>query len=103
MAGAGQEGVMLVDAGAGRCSVAGDLTLATTETLWRELRSSGLLRTATSVDLGQVRESDSAGLALLVAWRASCKANGVHLAMNAVPERLFALARLTSAEAMLAG
>jgi ABC-type transporter Mla MlaB component len=94
---------MLVDAGGGQCTVAGDLTLDTAGMLWRELRSSGLLSRATSVDLGQVRGSDSAGLALLIAWRASCKAGGGNLVVKSLPERLRALAQLTDAEAMLSG
>jgi phospholipid transport system transporter-binding protein len=83
--------------------VAGDLTLATAGTLWRQLRANGLLRGASSVDLGQVRGSDSAGLALLIAWRASCRASGGDLVVKDVPERLVALARLTGAEGFLSG
>ena len=94
---------MLVDAGGGQCAVVGDLTLATAGKLWRELRSSGLLSSATSVDLEKAGASDSAGLALLIAWRASCKANGGNLVVKSLPERLRALAQLTDAEAMLSG
>ena len=103
MAGSRQEDVTLVNAGAGQCSVAGDLTLATAADLWRQLRSSGLLRGAASVDLSLVRECDSAGLALLLAWRASCQANGGDLVVKDLPARLVALARLTEAQAMLSG
>ena len=103
MAGARQEDLMLVDAGAGQCTVAGDLTLATAATLWRQLQSTGLLRSATSVDLSQVKDADSAGLALLIAWRASCKANGGDLLVKSPPQRLSALARLTDAEGMFSG
>jgi phospholipid transport system transporter-binding protein len=94
---------MLVDSGAGQCTLAGDLTLATAGTLWRQLRASGLLRNAGSVNLGQVQDSDSAGLALLIAWRASCMANGGDLVVKALPGRLSALAQITEAEGMLAG
>jgi phospholipid transport system transporter-binding protein len=94
---------VLVDSGAGQCTLAGDLTLATAGALWRQLRSSGLLRSASSVDLGRVKDSDSAGLALLIAWRASCRANGGDLVVRSVPERLSALARITDAQAMLSG
>ncbi|MEO8306912.1 MAG: STAS domain-containing protein [Pseudomonadota bacterium] len=93
----------LVDMGGGQCSVSGALTLASADSLWRQLRSSGLLGNATSVDLGQVTESDSAGLALLVAWRASCKASGGDLVVKALPVRLAALARLTDAQGILSG
>ena len=93
----------LIHAGAGQCSVAGDLTLATAADLWRELRGSGLLRGDASVDLSQVSECDSAGLALLLAWRASCQANGGDLVVKELPGRLAALAGLTEAQAMLSG
>ncbi len=94
---------VLVDAAAGRCTVTGDLTLATAGTLWRQLQANGLLRGTSSVDLGQVRGSDSAGLALLIAWRASCRASGGDLVVKDVPERLIALARLTGAQEFLSG
>ena len=83
--------------------MAGDLTLATAESLWRQLRDSGLMHGTRTVDLGQVRESDSAGLALLVAWRAGCLAGGGDLHVTSLPERLAALARLTDANAILSG
>jgi ABC-type transporter Mla MlaB component len=94
---------VLVDAGEGRCTVAGDLTLATSESLWRQLRDSGLMHGTRTVDLGQVRESDSAGLALLIAWRAGCLAGGGDLHVTSLPDRLAALARLTDANAILSG
>jgi len=94
---------MLADQGAGRCTLSGDLTVATVEPLWRELRASGLLRSARSVDLARVAESDSSGLALLIAWRGSCRANGGDLVVNAMPERIAALARLTDAETIVSG
>jgi phospholipid transport system transporter-binding protein len=97
----GASPAVLVDSGAGQCTVAGDLTLATAGALWRQLQASGLLRGASSVDLGQVRNSDSAGLALLIAWRASCRANGGDLVVRTVPERLSALARITDAQGLL--
>jgi ABC-type transporter Mla MlaB component len=71
--------------------------------LWQQLRASGLLREAGSADLGNVAQSDSAGLALLIAWRASCLASGHDLKVVALPERLAALARLTDADGILSG
>jgi ABC-type transporter Mla MlaB component len=94
----GESPAVLVDSGAGQCTLAGDLTLATAGTLWRQLRTGGLLRSASSVDLGQVKDSDSAGLALLIAWRASCMANGGSLVVTALPA-----AQITDAQGMLAG
>ena len=93
----------LADQGGGRCTLAGDLTLATVDELWKQLHASNLLRTANSVDASQVGKSDSAGLALLVAWRAARQKGGGDLSITHLPERLSALARLTDAQAIVSG
>lgn len=90
-------------AAAGGCAVAGQLGFETVPALWRRLREQGLLTSARSVDLSGVTEADSAGLALLVAWRAAREAAGGQLRFEAVPERLQALARLTEAQSLLEG
>jgi len=94
---------IVTDQGAGQCSLAGDLTLATADQLWKQLQSTGLLGSATRVDTGGVGRSDSAGLALLVAWRAVRRINGGDLSITSLPSRLTALARLTDAEAIVCG
>jgi len=86
---------------AGRCALAGDLTLATAGELWKLLRSSGLLHSADSVDASGVADSDSAGLALLIAWRAARIKAGGDLAITSLPARLSALARITEAEGIV--
>lgn len=91
----------LADCGEGRCTLTGSLTLETAPWLWRELQNSGLLTGATEVDLSGVAESDSAGLALLVAWRASCRCAGRDVGFTDPPQRLQLLAALTGAEAVL--
>jgi phospholipid transport system transporter-binding protein len=93
----------VIDQGAGRCALAGDLTLATADRLWNQLHATGLLRTASHVDASQLAKSDSAGLALLVAWRAVRRKDGGDLAITSLPGRLTALARLTDAEDIVSG
>jgi phospholipid transport system transporter-binding protein len=85
----------------GRCAVSGVLTLATAPELWKQLKAGGLLHAAREADLSGVTDADSAGLALLVAWRGHCLAAGGALGFHGLPARLVALARLTSAEAAL--
>jgi phospholipid transport system transporter-binding protein len=87
--------------GEGRCAITGVLTLETAPDLWRQLKSGGLLRAAREADLSGVTDADSAGLALLVAWRGHCLAAGGALGFHGLPARVVALARLTSAEAAL--
>jgi phospholipid transport system transporter-binding protein len=85
----------------GGCSLSGELTFATVPQLWRDLERGGLLRSATVADLSAVSDADSAGLALLVAWRSRRRAAGADVGFVAPPERLMALARLTGAETIL--
>lgn len=80
----------------------GALGFATVPALWRELCDRGLLAVPCSVDLSGVTHADSAGLALLVAWRAAGRARGEgSVRFTAVPPRLQALAGLTQAQALL--
>lgn len=92
----------LAERGAGRCTLAGSLTLETAGWLWRELQTGGLLTGAAEADLSGVTESDSTGLALLVAWRASRRQAGGDLNFIGVPQRLQLLAALTGAQGALA-
>jgi phospholipid transport system transporter-binding protein len=91
----------LADRGEGRCALSGVLTLESVPWLWKELQKLGLLSAAREADLSGLANSDSAGLALLIAWRACCRSDGGDLVFAAVPERLMALAHLTDAEGLL--
>jgi len=91
----------LAERGAGRCALSGALTFETAPWLWKQLESGGLLRTADEADLSDVGDADSAGLALLVAWRAGRRAAGADLRFIGMPAKLSALAQLTDAEAAL--
>jgi phospholipid transport system transporter-binding protein len=91
----------LADRGGGRCALSGALTLESTPWLWKELQAGGLLDNAVEADLSGVDTADSAGLALLVAWKAACRRQGRELAFTGVPGRLRALAALTDAGRLL--
>jgi len=91
----------LAERDAGRCTLAGALTLETAPWLWSELRDGGLLASAVEADLAGVTESDSAGLALLIAWRAVRRNTGGEIRFTGLPQRLQLLAALTGAEAAL--
>lgn len=91
----------LADRGHGRCSVSGALTLESAPWLWKELETVGLLSQAREVDLSGITSADSAGLALLVAWKANCRRLGAELAFSGVPASLVALAALTDAQPLL--
>ncbi len=91
----------LADKGDGRCAIVGALTMETAPWLWQELQAGGLLTAAREADLAGVTDADSAGLALLVAWRGSCAAAGGDLGYRGLPARIMALAQLTGAESAL--
>ena len=57
--------------------------------------------TITSVDLAGLEGSDSATLAMLLAWSAEARCDQRHLVMSGAPEGLRALARLANAEKLL--
>ncbi len=81
--------------------LSGSLTLETAPWLWRELQSGGLLTSATEADLSGLTESDSAGLALLITWRACRRRAGGDMNFTGMPHRLRLLAELTGAQAAL--
>jgi phospholipid transport system transporter-binding protein len=90
----------LSDKGQGRCSLAGALTLESAPWLWKELQA-GLLFSAREADLSGINAADSAGLALLLAWKAHCRKHGGELTFSGVPPTVTALAALTGAQALL--
>lgn len=90
----------LSDKGQGRCALAGALTIGSVPWLWKELQA-GLLYHAREADLSGISTADSAGLALLLAWKAHCRKQGGELTFSSVPPTLTALAALTGAQALL--
>jgi phospholipid transport system transporter-binding protein len=78
----------------GSLAVHGELTLATVAAVWKSLQGE-----VARIDLAGVTRADSAGLALLIAWRSERRPAAVSIAN--VPQSLRALARLTDAESLL--
>jgi phospholipid transport system transporter-binding protein len=93
----------LSEKGEGRCALSGALTFETAPWLWQQLREGSWLQKAREADLSGITDADSAGLALLVAWRAAACAAGGVLRFHSPPLRLLALARITEAESLLQG
>jgi len=54
-----------------------------------------------TIDLGQVRRSNSAGLALLIEWLAEARRHGHSVRYERVPEGLRQIARVCQVEALL--
>ena len=87
---------------AGRVSLSGQLTFDSVIDL--QGREEALLAGSDErleVDLGQVSRSDSAGLALLVAWLRSARKMGKSITFLNVPKQLRAIAAVSGLEALL--
>lgn len=82
--------------------LSGDLTMREVPVLWHRLRSrfesDELPRT---VDLGDVRRTDSSALALLLEWQALAVARGRDIRFENPPESLRVIARLTEVDTLL--
>lgn len=78
----------------------GDLTLATAPKLFAETPRFDLGAMA-CIDLRAVGEVDSAGLALLVHWRATATAAGAQLTFAAAPPQLREMATITGTAKLL--
>jgi ABC-type transporter Mla MlaB component len=92
----------LADEGGGRFAIRGALSFDSVPALWR--RSEDLFRGAAGardVDLAVAEPVDSAGLALLVAWKGRASAVGVALTFSNAPARLVALARISEVDSIL--
>jgi phospholipid transport system transporter-binding protein len=92
------------DAGAGRFTLEGAVTMATVT----GLRGAGLQAFARGsgaieVDLAGVQRADSGALALMVDWLAWARTAGRALTYTSVPAALLALARLSGVDELLVG
>lgn len=86
----------------GRFAVQGELTFASVPEM---LKTSARLFQGQSrirLDLSGVRRADSAGLALLIDWRAQAGREKRALDFYAIPEQILAMARVNGVESMLA-
>ena len=81
--------------GDGRFVLRGDLAFETAQQVLR--KSEPLFRDhdAIRVDLSNVEKADSAGLALLLEWKARARQNGTSIEFENIPESLAAIAKTT--------
>ncbi len=97
MSGAAQ----LEQQGPGRWRVSGELSFATVP----ELARAGMQMLAgtdpVEVDLGGVRRSDSAGVALLVEWLRQARQRGVELRYSHLPEQMRNIIRVAGLDRIL--
>jgi phospholipid transport system transporter-binding protein len=89
--------------GAGRFRLAGVLDAKSVIDLFKEgpARFKGL--SDVEIDLADVAESDSAGLALLIEWLRAARRNGQQIRFVNIPAQIAALARISEVDALLEG
>ena len=77
--------------------VSGSMTVKTTPALFGQIVAfdQGMV-----IDLQDVDQIDSAGLALLIYWQTLAQSNGIHLVYRNVPSNLQKLAAICSAESL---
>ncbi len=85
----------IIDQGAGRFIVDGDLTFSTIDK--QTVKSFAFLNTSKhiTVDLGRVSSTDSAGLALMIEWIKYTRHHRAHIVFKNIPEQLLNLAKLS--------
>ncbi|EIC28099.1 MULTISPECIES: STAS domain-containing protein [Methylomicrobium] len=88
-------GLNIIDKGAGHYLVEGDLTFATIDKQTVKSLSFLTAYKEITLDLGQVRNTDSAGLALMIEWIKYCRAKRTLLRFSNVPKQLLSMARLS--------
>jgi phospholipid transport system transporter-binding protein len=86
----------------GHFSVSGRLGFDTVPTIWDSSRSALGAVSEARIDLGDVTEVDSAGLALVLEWIASARAHGRRLQLTRAPSKLMALSKISEVDAFLA-
>ncbi len=99
----GLHGPSLTSAGAGLINVKGPVTFATAGTLLDSAKALFAGQPAVTVNLQAVTNVDSAGLALLLEWLRDARAEKRVLTFQGIPDKLFAIARLSGVEALLTG
>ena len=91
----------LEDLGDGRFALRGEMTFDTAEQILRASEEPFEEHTQLEIDLSEVTDSDSAGLALLLEWVTWANHSVREIRFIGVPERVLAIARTTEVESLL--
>lgn len=91
----------LRDLGDGRFALSGELSFANADRILEVGAIAFRRHDQVEVDLSGVERADSAGLALLLEWKAGARRRKTSIRYEALPEGLLAIARLTDVDALL--
>lgn len=89
------------DLGDGRFAVSGDMNFETAEKILKATESAFEDHTQLEIDLSEVADTDSAGLALLLEWVTWANHSVREISFANIPKRLLAIARTTEVEPLL--
>lgn len=85
----------------GRFRVVGALSFATAADLLRQSEPQFGQKARAEIDLAEVSDSDSAGLALLIEWKRLARASGGTVEFANIPPQLSALARISEVDELI--
>ncbi len=91
----------LQDLGEGRFAVAGEMSFNTADQLLRSSDSLFRQHQSLQVDMSAVSKADSAGLALLLEWKARAAQRNAEIRFEAIPDSLQAIAITTEVSDLL--
>jgi phospholipid transport system transporter-binding protein len=92
----------LEDLGEGRFRLVGDMNFATAESILRKSEDLFENHTRIEVDLSDIQNADSAGLALLLEWTTWAIRTVREIRFVGMPERVLAIAKVTEVDNLLA-
>ena len=87
--------------GDGRFAIIGDMNFETAEKILRASEVPFEEHTQLEIDLSEVKDADSAGLALLLEWITWANHSVREISFTGLPERLLAIAKTTEVEPLL--
>ncbi len=91
----------LDDLGDGRFALSGEMTFDTAERILKESEEPFEAHTQLEIDLSDVTQSDSAGLALLLEWVTWANHTVREIRFIGMPEKVTAIAKTTEVERLL--
>ena len=91
----------LEDLGEGRFALSGEMTFATAENILRASEAPFEEHTQLEIDMSEVTDSDSAGLALLLEWVTWANHSVREIRFAGIPDTILAIARTTEVEPLL--
>lgn len=91
----------ILDQGDGRFALQGALSFATANDILKRSESVFSGHDALEIDLSGIDKADSAGLALLIEWKAQAAGRQAGIHFKNVPDNLLAIARTSEVEDLI--